>query len=433
MPGTIVLSSCVCTGVILLIVRQILLASHFTFYTASHGYSIYDASSSTRTRTAIALVPEHTEGAYPGFDMAASDMENESPRQTALPATFQADVIFDKDNAKHLYVDLDIQATYTRSITPEPSATLTTQPAQQAPFELDSLNPAELTDMPFPKKIWQIWKDYTTDASERTTGFPQKWQEMHSDHRYERLTHDNALSYVRENFPSEIGDLFAQVLDPILRVDLLRYLALYNDGGIFADMDVYPTQPFSQWIPEEYLNKTNLVVGIENDHGQTTVRPFVDWHVQFAQYTMATKPGHPWVARLVQRVCENLRGLVDAKLASRKMESTTDDSDHESDDRGSDSAADEGVYLNLSAEDIFNTTGPFVYTTTLFEYLEETAGSRDRLTGLTEPTLIGDVLVLPLNAFGWLQHQHAGAPEADPSVKVVHLFVGSWRNEYSGW
>ncbi|EFQ28934.1 glycosyltransferase sugar-binding region containing DXD domain-containing protein [Colletotrichum graminicola M1.001] len=62
------------------------------------------------------------------------------------------------------------------------------------------------------------------------------------------------------------SDLFTSMKDQIVKADFLRYLILLREGGVWADIDVYPRQPLSKWIPEKFLDSINMVIGIENDH-----------------------------------------------------------------------------------------------------------------------------------------------------------------------
>lgn len=70
----------------------------------------------------------------------------------------------------------------------------------------------------------------------------------------------------------------------------------------------------------------------------------------------------------------------------------------------------------------------------MFESLSEHSGRdnevlRDEVADITDPYQIGDVLILPINAFGSGQlHSGSKKPEeCDPFV--VHSFAGSWRSE----
>jgi len=274
------------------------------------------------------------------------------------------------------------------------------------------------------EKIWQSWKDNSEDPAERTVGFPQQWRAANPGFRYERITDSNSETYVRDRFSPDISKLFSEISDPILRVDLLRYLILYADGGVWSDIDTRPAQPVSKWIPEEYANRTNFVVGIENDHNGDEIWPSVPYTVQLAQYAVLAKPGHVTMARLIERVCNKLREKLDANDGRNSAR----ESDPKNQNRGL-RARDSAPQLHLSFDEVMSTTGPLPFTAVLIEYFSEQTGEEytgNQLTALKEPKLIGDVLVLPLDSFGWMPQLHT-VEENDPLVKAIHLFIGSWR------
>ncbi|KAI1468962.1 glycosyltransferase family 32 protein [Daldinia caldariorum] len=258
----------------------------------------------------------------------------------------------------------------------------------------------------FPKKIWQSWKDDSDDPTDRTMGFPRQWRASNPHHRYERITDANGQTFVAERLPSDIANLFSTFSDPILRADFLRYCVMLVEGGVWADIDVRPHRPISEWIPPQYLDKANLVVGIENDHHKRPIWRGSPYSVQLAQYTILAKPHHPAIAKLVERVKENLKTLLQSKKPGEA----------------------------ITFEDVMATTGPFAFTEVLMDYFTNTTGLKhtgDELDGLREPKLIGDVLVLPKDAFGWLPQEHY-LDAGDPGILVEHLFIASWRGSHPG-
>ncbi|KAM0428866.1 hypothetical protein ACHAPT_006666 [Fusarium lateritium] len=265
---------------------------------------------------------------------------------------------------------------------------------------------AEQKQQPFPSKIWQSWKDDSEDPTDRTVGFPHQWRTVNPDWRYERIIDSNSVSYVRDNFDESISEVFARLQDPILKADFLRYLILLREGGIWADIDVLPLQPVSRWIPEEYQGKVNLVIGIENDHHKEPIWPGSPYSVQLCQYTVLAKPNHPAIRNLVKQVTHGL----DELLASKNPGEHT------------------------TFEEVMSTTGPFAFTKAMMDYFNEITGEEhtgNELDRLKEPRLIGDVLVLPKDSFGWLSHDNTHE-EGDPSILVQHLFIGSWRGSHPG-
>lgn len=260
--------------------------------------------------------------------------------------------------------------------------------------------------IPFPRKVWQSWKDDSDDPTERTKGFPRRWHTLNPGWDYERVTDDTIDQFVSRRFPGPIATVFTTLDDAILKADFLRYLILLREGGVWADIDVLPLRPIGQWIPEQYRDSVNLVVGIENDHHKRPIWPGSPYSVQLCQYTVLAKPGHPAIKTLVDQVAKDLEDL----LASKQPGQAT------------------------TFAEVMGTTGPFAFTKALMDYFTAQTGvehTGNELDRLREPVLVGDVLVLPKDSFGWLPQEHTHE-KGDPTVLVEHLFIGSWRDGHPG-
>ena len=168
-------------------------------------------------------------------------------------------------------------------------------------------------------------------------------------------------------------------------------------------------KPIEDWVPSAYQKNANLVVGIEYD--SLGGGRWADWtlDLQFATWAILAKPGHLFLEITVDRVLERLKRL------AQKQERTISG-------------------IKASFHEVLDTTGPALFTTAVFEGLSYTTGTTftsSNITGLTEPKLVGDVLILPINAFGSGQaHSNSGSPESD-SALVQHLFKGSWKGNHN--
>ena len=263
---------------------------------------------------------------------------------------------------------------------------------------------------PFPRKIWQTSKTSPAGLEADDRHAILSWFKMNQKHRYEIVTQHSAESYVREKYSHrpDIAEVFLDLQDPILRADLIRYLVLLGDGGVYSDIDTMSLKPIDDWIPTAYQNEVNLVVGIEYD--TLGGNRWVDWtlDLQFATWAILAKPGHLFMQITVDRVIERLK-----KLAFKQERAISQ--------------------IRASFHEVLDTTGPALFTEAVFEGLSYTTGTKftsANLTGLTEPKLVGDVLVLPITAFGsGQQHSNSGSPESDTAL-VQHLFKGSWKKNH---
>ena len=237
------------------------------------------------------------------------------------------------------------------------------------------------------------------------------WTKLNQKWRYESVTQFSAESYIRERFSDrpEIIEVFLDLQDPILRADMIRYLVLLGDGGLYSDLDTRSLKPIEDWIPTEYQTNASVVIGVEYD--RLDGDRWLDWtlDLQFTTWAILAKPGHPLLELTVQKV---IKGLKDLALGQGKTIS--------------------GVKASLL--EVLDTTGPAIFTRSVFELLSETTGTNftwTNVTNLQEPWLVDDILILPITAFGCGQgHSNAGGPD-DPTALVQHLFKGSWKQDHS--
>ena len=187
-------------------------------------------------------------------------------------------------------------------------------------------------------------------------------------------------------------------------------MLLESEGGVYSDLDVACKRPFVEWIPEELKSQVRVVIGIEYDQRDDEPYDGMTAPLQFCQWTMASAPGHPIVQKAVTRVIDALHAL------AAKNQTTI-------------------AELNPLDDEVIPATGPVVWTHAIMDALAEIMGASvgyENFTKMTEPRLVGDVLVLPVDGFGTGQpHSGASRAEVDPSTAMVrHLWKGSWKH---GW
>lgn len=254
----------------------------------------------------------------------------------------------------------------------------------------------KLSRHPFPSKLWQkagpngIDQDRSRDI--------QSWLSQNPSLRHEIFTDGSAEQYVREQFAKfpDIIDIYTDLRVPILKADFLRQLILYADGGVWSDLDVTCHIPIDSWIPEKYKNATNLVVGLEFDGNQ------------FASWTVMAKPRSNHIAAAIEYIMDALEGS--AEQANTTISGLT----------------------MKTISDVVAVTGPQAMTRAILKSISSELGQvvdGGNVSGLHEPVLLHDVLVLPNAAFGALQ---AGWPTDQGPYLVEHHYAGSWKNDHGG-
>lgn len=260
-------------------------------------------------------------------------------------------------------------------------------------------------DDEFPRKIWQTWEQYPQDMDDELQRLSKTWTDTNREYRYELLTSESATTYVREHFKEQpqIIQAFEKIDHPILRADLIRYLTLLAEGGVYTDIDTDCSRPIREWVPQGLLNVSNVVLGIEIDSRGEEPRPDLKVPSGLCQWTLMSKPHHPVIQHVVDQVVTQLN-------------------DFEEDNENA---------PVLTYDVVMKTTGPRVFTAAILNALTKRTGQNityKDLSKIDRPKLIGDVLILPVSAFASGQDHSGSKPWGNEEQLVSH----HWRG-HQGW
>ncbi|KAK5136727.1 hypothetical protein LTR08_002381 [Meristemomyces frigidus] len=267
----------------------------------------------------------------------------------------------------------------------------------------------------FPAYIWQTWK-YTPASGEFNEAFrpaEASWSELHPSFVHEVITDSVAGHLVKHFYASvpEIVEAYNALPEPVLKADFFRYLILLARGGIYSDIDTTALRSAVEWVPSEVpRNAYGLVIGIEADPD----RP--DWHewysrrIQFCQWTIQSKPGHPVLVDIVASITEEtLRRKSVGELDKKHMKS------------------------------VVEFTGPAIWTDAIFKFFNnpeffDMSTSKGNITwqqfaGIKQAKKVGDVVILPITSFSPGVGQMGAGEEDDPMAFVKHSFEGTWKPE----
>ncbi|KAJ9138296.1 Alpha-1,6-mannosyltransferase Och1 [Coniochaeta hoffmannii] len=269
----------------------------------------------------------------------------------------------------------------------------------------------------FPRKIWQTWKVDPLSFDQRDALTAKTWTAKNPDYRYEVLTDANDLTWIEQHYGPEglgrqdIVDFYRNVNATIIRADLLRYLIMYAEGGVYADIDVEALKPVRRWITDRFDEAdVDMVIGVEIDQPQFGNHPILGKKSQsFCQWTFMCKPRLPVMLRLVEQIMAWLSGL----------------------------AAQQGVAISdvhLDFDEVISGTGPSAFTVAILEEMNRGAGSKvtwDRFHDMDESRLVSRVLVLDVEAFAAGQgHSDSGNHNARGALVKHHYHASNWPSRH---
>lgn len=285
----------------------------------------------------------------------------------------------------------------------------------------------------FPPKIWQTWKVDPLRFEERDLENARSWTEKNPDWRYEVLTDGNDMRYVEYHFGPEgfnrpdIVAFYRDVTAAIIKADLLRYLIMYAEGGVYADIDVEAMKPMSKFIPERYDHKDiDMVIGVEIDEPQWRHHPILGpKSTSFCQWTFMCKPQLPVMMHLVENIMAWLQGVAQNQTVPLGE-------------------------VALDFDEVISGTGPSAFTRAIIAQMnedrlraaaarEDGAGSTkappevtwDVFHDLDESKVVDRVLVLNVEAFAAGQgHSNSGTHDTRHSLVRHHYHASNWPSRH---
>lgn len=273
------------------------------------------------------------------------------------------------------------------------------------------------TAIRFPQKIWQLWKVNSFAISDDERRRVRPWAELNPGHRYELLSDTNEEDYVATAYGPEgfnrtdIVDWYRSVKDRIVRADVLRYLIMYAEGGVYADIDVEALQPISRWVPEHYnVKDVDMVIGIEVDQPDFAHHPILGPRsMTFCQWTFMSKPRHQVMLKLVEHIMTWL-----AKVAEERGSTVSN--------------------VKLDFTDIISGTGPTAFGRAMLEYMSQEAGHTvtwDTFHNIVESKLVSGILVLPVEAYAAGQgHSDSGTHSTRRALVKHHYHASKWPDSH---
>ncbi|KAK4160409.1 glycosyltransferase family 32 protein [Cladorrhinum sp. PSN259] len=270
----------------------------------------------------------------------------------------------------------------------------------------------------FPKKIWQTWKVDPYHFETRDFDTAKTWTTKNPKYRYEVLTDHNDMLYVEDRYgPSgfdrpDIVEFYRSVTTTIIKADLLRYMIMYADGGVYADIDVEALKPADRFIPARYSAKDiDMVIGIEIDQPEFKDHPILGQKsMSFCQWTFMCKPQLPVMLQLIENIMVWL-----SDIAAAQNVSISD--------------------VKLDFDEVISGTGPSAFTAAILQDMNRNSPRRkitwDDFHAMDESTVVNRVLVLDVEKFAAGQgHSDSGNHNARGALVKHHYHASNWPSKH---
>ncbi|KAG7839398.1 hypothetical protein KL942_003760 [Ogataea angusta] len=289
-----------------------------------------------------------------------------------------------------------------------------------------------------PKKIFQMWIT-PGELDENTIPYPeyrQTWRDKNPDHEYKVLSGEDLKSAVRNAFEHTVPEVW-EAMDTmplmILQSDFSRYLMLFLEGGVWADLDTTCDRPISKWYHNLVDYDIRFVGSVEHDVNDDSWPSLTSRRLQFENWAFTSDRFHPVLAMVIAHVIK----MHFTVMYEGNLNMYSDGSDAKACNRLS----------------VIDWTGPGVFTDGIYRYMNEAEkrefvdidlrrynaeeelygpGTGDKInwrgfSGLNAPVIFNnDVCILPKSGFRCTS-------DFDESVEeycyLTHHFARSWFSE----
>jgi mannosyltransferase OCH1-like enzyme len=281
----------------------------------------------------------------------------------------------------------------------------------------DIVYKATLRTGQFPRKIWQTWRVDPLTFEEKYLSIAHTWIEKNPGYRYEVLTDENDLYYVEAHFgPAglnrpDIVHVYKSLTAKIVKADLLRYLVMYVEGGVYTDIDVEALRPIGRFIPDRFDEKdVDMVIGVEIDEPEWSDHPILGSKSEsFCQWTFMAKPR----LRLLMKLID---GIVDWLLETSRNQGVSI------------------ANIQLNFDEVLSGTGPSAFTKAVLADMSARSGQTvtwKAFHNLAESKLISGILVLIVEAFAAGQgHSDSGNHNARSALVKHHYHASLWPKSH---
>lgn len=266
-------------------------------------------------------------------------------------------------------------------------------------------------DTKFPAYIWQTWKQTPDSDTFEFQEEESSWTAQHPGFVHEVITDDVAVTLLTLLYASvpEVLQAYHALSLPVLKADFFRYLILFARGGIYSDIDTFAIKSALEWLPADIPRETvGLVIGIEADPDRPDWAEWYSRRIQFCQWTIQSKAGHPVLRDIITRITN----------ATLTLQAS-------------------GQLGAIGQEGVIELTGPAIWTDVIFDYFNDhrffkTEESRELIdykafTGMETRKRVGDVAVLPITSFSPGVGQMGSKEDDDEMAFVKHYFEGMFR------
>lgn len=227
----------------------------------------------------------------------------------------------------------------------------------------------------FPKRLHLTCKNKNAIDDPVWVSCLEKFRTLYTDYDIRLYDNDDIYTLIEQHYPAALTKVKQIPVGAVL-ADIFRYLILYLEGGIYADMDCEPLRPIESLFDNSSVTNGNPDVILSYEFHSLWTPSYIP--EQICNWFIIAKPGNYLFKRMLENCFANLDALVSLNKGEFSYEHT-----------------------------ILNTTGPAAFTRVV-------------------KSVGGNVLVLQSDFFC------VGSWEVVPQTAnsyIKHHFTSSWKSQ----
>lgn len=157
------------------------------------------------------------------------------------------------------------------------------------------------------KKIFQTWKTKNLKGSMKL--FQESWKRCNPLYEYVIFDDNDCDNYIYKNPKNEIYiDIYNKIKDSDSKADLadfIRYLYIYNEGGIYTDIDTICLKSFDDLL-YRYKDK-KIILGLESNlkDYKSATKLNISHPKSLALHTFISVPNNPLIKKILDAIITN--------------------------------------------------------------------------------------------------------------------------------
>ena len=145
-----------------------------------------------------------------------------------------------------------------------------------------------------PKIIHQIWSGIDDPIPSSFEALGETWRKSYPDWEYIQWNNDMMNSFIKEYYP-EYWNIYNKFPYNVQRWDAIRYLILYQMGGMYVDFDYESLKPI-----DELVDDKNCCFALEPDSHRRAFKKEVEQ--VFNNALMLSTPRHPFMKKIIDYI-----------------------------------------------------------------------------------------------------------------------------------